>query len=344
MVKTYSRLNHRKCVETLRDAFFGVFLNGTRFFNGDFQMKKIVRVFIIVFVMCVLSMSFVACASNSNLPDNDLPNDKTDNGNQQGGFTEIDKYTHTVKIDNENLFDYYFTFSATNNYSPNYNFGTSSSSKYGTKSTSTVTVAPKLTGFVDYSGYVELKPKTESENKSAKVLKNRRINIEYWGATTNIYEVSNETQQNDDTISFNDVIYEFYTVDMVITYHHEGLSGNKSLSYETIYITKYNHKSYLTINIENKSYYTTSYNEYGYNPIYTYHYYQTYTITPTSQIKGYKEFNNIKLTFDNGTIIALDALGKATYKSEEYSVERAIPKLSNIIGCIDFYPPAIYEY
>lgn len=113
-------------------------------------MKKIVRIFIFVFVMCVLSMSFVACASNSNLPENDLPNDKTDNGNQQGGFTESDKYTHTVKIDNENLFDYYFTFSATNNYSPNYNFGTSSSSKYGTKSTSTVTVAPKLTGFVDY--------------------------------------------------------------------------------------------------------------------------------------------------------------------------------------------------
>ncbi|MDE6060889.1 MAG: hypothetical protein K2G31_05405, partial [Clostridia bacterium] len=78
--------------------------------------------------------------------------------------------------------------------------------------------------------------------------------------------------------------------------------------------------------------------------IYTYHYYQTYTITPSSQVKGYKEFNNIVLSFDNGVTIALDALGRATYKSDEYSVEKAIPTLSKIVGCIDFYPPAIYEY
>ena len=310
-------------------------------------MKKFFRVIMIAFVICLLSVLFVACASNSNLPDNNLPNDNTDNGNQSGNITETDKYTHTVKIDSENLFNYYFTFSATNNYTSNYNFGTSSSSKYGTKSTSTVTVTPKLTGFVDYSGYVELKPETENENKSTKVLKNRRINIEYWGATTDIYEVNNETQQNDDSISFIDINYKFYAVNIVITYHHEGLSGIPNLSYETILITKYNYKSYLTINIENKSYTTTTYAEndkYHRNPIYTYHYYQTYTIMPSSQIKGYKEFNNIKLTFDNGTMIALDALGKATYKSDEYSAERAIPKLSNIVGCIDFYPSAIYEY
>lgn len=296
-------------------------------------MKKFICIIMISFSICLLSISFVACSSNPNLPNNNLPND--------------DKYTHTVKIDNKSLFNYYFTFSTTNNYSSNYNFGTSSSSKYGTKSTSTVTVTPKLIGFVDYSGYVELKPKTKSESKSDKVLKNRRINIEYWGLTTDIYEVNNETQQNDGTISFNDIIYEFYAVDMVITYHHEGLSGNKFLSYETIYMTKYNYKSYLTIKIENQSYRTTSYNDNDYYhryPIYTYHYYQTYTITPSTQIKGYKEFNNIKLTFDNGTIIALDALGKATYKSDEYSTEKAIPNLSKIVGCIDFYPPAIYEY
>ncbi len=43
-----------------------------------------------------------------------------------------------------------------------------------------------LTGFVDYSGYVELKAVTESENESEKVLKNRKINIEYCGDEINM--------------------------------------------------------------------------------------------------------------------------------------------------------------
>ncbi len=134
---------------------------------------------------------------------------------------------------------------------------------------------------------------------------------------------------------------------MVVTYHHEGLSGILDLSYERIFITKYNYKEYLTLKVENRSYTTTSYDKndiYHRNPIYTYHYYQTYNITPSTKIKGYKEFNNIVLTFDNGVSIALDALGVATYKSEEYSTERPLPKLANIEGCIDFYSPAIYEY
>lgn len=290
-------------------------------------MKK----FICVIVICLLSITFAACESNSNLPNNNL----------------LNKNTHAVNINNEKTFNYYFSFSASNNYSSNYNFGTNSSSKYGTKSTSTITVTPKLTGFVEYSGYVELKPETESENKSVKVLKNRRINIEYWGTTTDIYDVNNESQQNDSTISFNNINYKFYSADIVVTYHHEGVSGNKNLSYDTIFMTKYNYKSYLAIDIENKTYTTTTYadnDRYHRNPIYTYHYYQVFTVTPSSQIKGYKEFNNIKLIFDNGIIIELDALGKATYKSEEYSTQKSIPKLSNIVGCIDFYPPAIYEY
>lgn len=304
-------------------------------------MKKFVSFLLVSFVICLLSLSFVACANNSNLSDDNSPDTSTDN-NQSDNPVQINKYTHTVKIDSENLFNYYFTFNATNNYQPTYNFETS----YGTKSMSTVTITPKLTGFVDYSGYVEFKPKTENENKSDKVLKNRRINVEYWGITTDIYEVNNETGQHDSTISFDDVLYEFYAADILITYHHEGLSGDKSLSYKTINLTKYNYTSYLTINIENRSYYTTSYYESDYYhryPIYTYHYYQKYTITPSS-IKGYYEFNNIKLTFDNGVIIILDALGKATYQSDEYGTERKIPKLSKISGCIDFYPPAIYEY
>jgi len=303
-------------------------------------MKKLLT-FAMIVVIGASSIGLMSACKNT-ISNDDLPTDD----NSLENIPETPNYTHSVKIDNEDMFNYYFTFSATNKYDSFYNFGTSSSSKYGTKSTSTITVTPKLTGFVDYSGFVELQAETESENKSSKVLKSRHINIEYWGATIDNYEVSNETQQNDSTISFNDVNYKFKSVDMTITYHHEGISGNTNLSYKTIFMTKYNYTSYLSVNIENQSYRTTSYdkNNYYYDPIYTYHYYQTYTITTSSQIKGYKEFNHIILTFDNGIVIKLDALGKATYKSQEYSVEKATPKLSKINGCIDFYPPAIYEY
>ncbi len=297
-------------------------------------MKKNFCTFIVVFVVCLLTVSITACAKNSKTDDSET-------------IVESNNYSHTINISSEKLFNYYFTVSETNSFSSNYNFGTGGSSKYGTKSTSTITVTPKLTGFVDYSGYVELKAETEKENKSEKVLKNRKINIEYWGTTIDSYDVNNETNQNDYTISFSDVNYKFNSVNIVITYHHEGLSGNNNLSFETISITKYNYKSYLSVKIENRSYSKTTYKEndtYHRYPIYTYYYYQTYTILPVAVIEGCKEFNNIVLKFDNGVTIELDALGMATYKSPEYSEEKPIPKLSNIEGCIDFYPIATYNY
>lgn len=316
-----------------------------------------IRIVTISFMICVLSILLVACASSSNSPDdninggnqsdNNLPDDNIGDNIDGDSQNEVDKHTHTVKVNNKNLFDYYFTFSLANDYLPNFDFGTSGSTKYGTKSTSAITVTPKLTGFVDYSGYVELKPETESNNKSTEALKNRRISIGYWGSATDIYEVTNETKQHDNTISFEDIDYKFYAVDIVVTYHHEGLSGNKLLSYKTIDLTKYNYKSYLNIEIENRWYYTISYSDYDYShrhPIYTYHYYQIYTVTPVTQISGRVEFNNVKLTFDNGVVFVLDALGQATYRSTDYATEKAIPNLSNIDGCIDFYPPAEYKY
>lgn len=145
--------------------------------------------------------------------------------------------------------------------------------------------------------------------------------------------------------TIKDVTYKYYSSEIIITYHHEGLSGMPNLTYETISLKKYNYKSYLTVNTENQSLRTIIYDEndkYHKNPISKYLYCQTYTFT--SSTKCYKEFNNIVLTFDNGISIELDALSKATCICPGNSVEKPIPKLSKIIGCIDFYPPAIYEY
>lgn len=303
-------------------------------------MKKFIRILFSIIIFSTLCISLIACDNNVS----------DDNKSPQIGNT------HSVKINSEQLFNYYFTFDTTNEYLPYYNFNTNGPSKLGTNSTSTITISPKLRGFVDYSGYVILKANIEDENKServledqksARVLKDRKINIDYWGTATDVYNITNQDQRNDETISFNNVNYKFSSADIIITYHHEGLSGMPNLSYETIFITKYNFKSYLSITINNQSYYTTSYDDSDYNhrhPIYTYHYYQTYTVTPSTQIKSYKEFNNVVLYFDNGINIALDALGTATYKSSEYSLEKPIPSLSKIVGCIDFYPSATYEY
>lgn len=204
-----------------------------------------------------------------------------------------------------------------------------------------------MTGFVDYNGFVEFVPETDAENKSYHVLKSRKITVEYSGNTVSNYELTNETKTYDDSIYFGDVDYKFNNVNITITYHHEGLSGDKNLSYKTILLTKYNYTAYLNIDIKNESNYKITYDEndrYHHNPIYNYNYYQTYTIRPSGSIKGNREFNNVVLSFSNNVVIKLDALGFATFKSSEHSQELPIPKLSEVDGCIDYYPPANYEY
>lgn len=291
-------------------------------------MKKIIRYITVFSAICLLGLLLVACADTDASVDN-----QANTGRQQ---------THTVTIKSADLFDYYFSFSEEHKSSSNGVVGSSfldpindHSIPYGTtKSTSTITITPKLTGFVDYSGYVKLKATySGSETKSNEVLEKRYINITQLGKGTDVYTLNSATV-SDTTISFNDVTYEFYEADITVTYHHEGLSGNKRLSYKTIDITNYNYASYLSVSVYNKS------EKNGSATIY----YQQYTITPSNQITGPVEFNNVKITFDNGITLALDALGRASYQSGYSDTETPIPNLVSIEGCIDFYPPATYSY
>lgn len=63
MVKTYSlTFRVERCVATLRDAFFGVFLNGTRFFDiVEVIMKK---VFAVICSICIMLLFFGLTACN----------------------------------------------------------------------------------------------------------------------------------------------------------------------------------------------------------------------------------------------------------------------------------------
>ena len=46
-------------------------------------------------------------------------------------------------------------------------------------------------------------------------------------------------------------------VDITVTYHNEGLSGDYSQCYQTINVTKYNYESYIFGKLNNSVYYVT---------------------------------------------------------------------------------------
>lgn len=281
-------------------------------------MKKIIRYIAVFSAICLLGLLLVAC---------------TDSQAESGNQTEFGQYrTHTVTINNKELFDYYFTFSETHesSFTKEYYLG---GKYYGkTTSTSTIVVTPKLTGFVDYSGYVELKATySGSDTKSNDVLKKRYMDIDTQGKATDVYTLDS-TGTEDTTISFGGVDFKFYRANITVTYHHEGLSGNKLYSYKTIDITNYNYASYLSVSINNN--YDSSTKLYS----------QSFKIQPSSGITGPIEFNHVELTFDNGKTFALDALGRATYQTPDSASAIPIPKLVSVKGSIDFYPPATYTY
>lgn len=299
------------------------------------KIRKIVKVLCYVILILVVCVSQFECGnSNDSSGINSTISGETKDDSVGNADNKEDKVERSVKIDTKKLFDYYFSYGSSSDFQSSHIFSDNNKSSYGTYSTNTITISPYLTGFVDYSGYVVLKPEYDSNDKSSKVLKNRRIDVDYWGSAIDTYVLTNETTQHDKTISFDGVTYKFYSANIVIKYHDEGLSGDKELSFHSINITKYNYKSYLTIKIENR--YMQYTNDYGY----TYKYYQIYSIYPTRISVQCMEFNNITITFDNGISFTLNAIGKSEYRSENSDEKKSIPVLSSISGRIDIYPSA----
>ena len=244
--------------------------------------------------------------------------------------------THTVTVTDQESFDYYFSFSETHNMLGRYDFGDTT----GTRAGSTLTVTPKLRGFVSYKGNVKLQPVTAETTKSPEVLQVRDVNLDYWGDGTNTYVTENRTQTNDETISFENVKYVFKSADITITYYHEGLSGDDTLTYRSVFLTKYNYEEYISVVVK-------EYSEYEYNETTgqsELQFYQSYDIYPTSQLKGHLEYNHIVLKFTSGLTLRPDANGRVQYTRKINEESQKLPQLSDIDGCIDIYPSATVAY
>lgn len=270
-------------------------------------MKKSVIIVAIIMVIGLLACCTIACEDKST---ETLPDD-----------TQEDSYTHTVKINTAEKFNHYFSCNIT-----------SSNPYYSDTVKSTIKISSKLKGFVEYSGKVSFSASSEEEGLSEQVLKERTVSIDSYGDGEDIYELTKD-RYNDNSISFSSVSFSVKSVDITLIYHHDGASGNKELTYQSISLTNYNYREYLEVEITNRI--STSSEEEQYQQI---------LISSVNSLNGLYEFNNVILTFDNGITIKLDALGYAEYTGENMTETPRIPKVTGITGGIDFYPPATYEY
>ena len=234
--------------------------------------------------------------------------------------------THTVKIDNQEKFDYYFILNHTVKNTEDV-FG------HNQTSTSEIKVSPRLKDFVDYSGYLILKAVASTE-KDASLLVDIRLDLSYWGNASDTkskqsageysLEVGGDYIMNP-LYSYFGITYEIKESNITITYHHEGLSGNDKLTYSTISITKYNYSTYLTLSIHNSSK--------GYNLGYE----QVFEVKPKNSYECV-EYKHIVITFDNGLILNIGADGKMVYKKDVSDTNETIPQIKTINGEIDIYP------
>lgn len=63
-----STFSWKRCSQHLRDAFFGVFLSGTRFFSEDYFMKKKFAVIFLIIACLLTCIPGLAACGDSNDP------------------------------------------------------------------------------------------------------------------------------------------------------------------------------------------------------------------------------------------------------------------------------------
>ena len=302
----------------------------------------------------ILCFGLTACSTNNaqldtkqnNLSENGKIEENVNTGDTRNNTESTKKNedaecaeftTHSLKIGTFEDFELYFTTQSDNYHSD------ASSLLNEHHTTSTITVTPKLSGgFVEYSGYVIMQADSGKYEKDKSILTDRRIQIDYWGSGKSI--LNSPKDQSGDKYDFNNVEFSLKTVDITLTYHDEGASGNPLLKYDSISITKYNYWYYFSVTIELKSVSQISYAENDKsqrNPIYTTYYYYDYTVEKSSEIKGLYEYNAVSLSFNNGKTIVLGADGNAHYiEKERLKIAAEKPEIINIEGKIYFYPSA----
>ena len=172
--------------------------------------------------------------------------------------------THTQHLTSQTDFEKFFTFSKSSTY------GTDNG-RYGKEYTSysvTIDIKPRLSGFVEYEGSLSFRV-VANENSTGGGHHNELIpvSVSYKGKATKRCEY-NSDKYKDESVVFphiNEIGYYYedaYTlvptnVDITVTYHNEGLSGDYSQCYQTINVTKYNYESYIFGKLKNSVYYVT---------------------------------------------------------------------------------------
>lgn len=220
-------------------------------------MKKITIIIVFVIICCLVI--FTACGNVNNNSNNNIDSiiDTDD---------EPISTTHTQHLTSPSDFEKFFIFSKTSTFGSSN--GTYGDKKY-TRYSLTIDLKSRITGFVEYEGSVSFKV-VANEDSTGGGHQNDviSVSVSYKGDTTKKLEYSSD-KYKDESVVFP-YIHEWdsllradaYTlvptnVDITVTYHNEGLSGDYSQCYRTINVTKYNYGSYLFGKLENCVYYVT---------------------------------------------------------------------------------------
>lgn len=228
-------------------------------------MKKTVLAITVAILVCACLLCFVAC-SNEN---QQTEHQQTEPSVPDNPPAQVIKTTHTQRITTATDFEKFFTYSNNATYSTYNDDPRKSDDASYTKSTLTINISPRIAGFVEYSGKVSFKIVANEESTGGG--HNNEIittNIFYTGETSMVKNYQSDIYKDESILlphtgEINGVYFvhaytlEVSSVDITVTYHHEGLSGDYSQTYHTINVTKYNYKSYLFGRLKNSAYYVT---------------------------------------------------------------------------------------
>lgn len=231
-------------------------------------MKKIISVIACTMLILLCVCGFIGCANGTV---NNAPNSPNTDNN-----SFVVPTTHTEHISNLADFEKFFTYSNVATQSTVKENYYSKGSPAQTFCTLTINITPRITGFVEYSGNISFKI-VANKDSTSKGHNNEIITttLFYTGNTvikkeyqSNIYRDDNVllphkgelvpvgTYSSYDNFQ-NTYSLEINSVDIVVTYHNEGLSGDYSQTYTTVNVTKYNYSSYLFGKLKNSAYYVS---------------------------------------------------------------------------------------
>lgn len=209
-------------------------------------MRKHLYIILLLIVM-LAGTCFFACNSS----DNDLNNNSE---HTQDSPIEDISYIHTQSLKTIGDFNGFFSYSFNNAYVKDL---------YQIK----FDIEPRIKDFVEYEGKVCFEicatEKATDKTHDGEIID---VELEYTGKASvkKQFEDKLPNRWNSESISYQaEYEIKLYSVDIEVTYHNEGLSGDYSQTYKTIEITRYNYTQYCFGKVKNAAYYVVVYYDNG---------------------------------------------------------------------------------